>query len=372
MKNRDKIAISAINFFEGGPLSVLKDCLKTVNESELTSDYSFVALVHKKELFDQAVYTNVEFVELPKSRSSYAFRLYYEYVYFKNFAKRNNIKFWLSLHDMSPMIGNIPQAVYCHNPSPFNKITGKDIYIQPTQFFFRLFYKFLYKINIKQNKFVIVQQLWMKNKFVEMFGLDQNKIIVAPPEISAIPQGFLDYKSLEEKKTKTFFFPTFPRPFKNIEIIGKAAKLVAKHNPNFKIIITIDGSENKYAKSVYEKYKNISNIEFIGLIDRNEVYDYYSKCNCLIFPSKLETWGLPISEFKHFQKPIFASNLPYAKETVGKYDKVSFFDPYNPNDLAELIMRFLNEEIIYDETLPVNYDGLYVKGWNNLFKKLLN
>ena len=371
MKNKDKIAISAINFFEGGPLSVLKDCLKTVNDSELTSNYSFVALVHKKELFDQAVYTNIEFVELPKSRSSYAFRLYYEYVYFKDFAKRNNIKFWLSLHDMSPSIGDIPQAVYCHNPSPFNTINGKDIYIQPAQFFFRLFYKFLYKINIKQNKFVIVQQLWMKNKFIEMFDLDNNKIIVAPPEISAIPQEFLDYKSAEEKKNTTFFFPTFPRPFKNIELICKAAKIVQMQNPNFKIIITIDGSENNYSSSVYKQYSAIENIEFIGLIERTKVYELYSKSDCLLFPSKLETWGLPISEFKQFNKVIFASNLPYAKEAVGEYDKISFFDPTDANELAKLMLGFLNENIIYDKNSTIKYDDLYVQGWNNLFNLLL-
>lgn len=372
MVNKGKIVISAINFFEGGPLSVLKDCLSYINDSRYATEYTFIALVHKTELFDKNQFKNIEFIPFPKSRSSYIYRLYYEYFYFKKFARVNDVSFWLSLHDISPSLKNIRQAVYCHNPSPFNSINYADIYIQPTQFLFRLFYKYLYRINIHKNKYVIVQQLWMKNKFIEMFHLNKNEVIVAPPEISKIPNFFFRSQTSDIKRVTTFFFPTFPRPFKNLELLGKAAKLVRQRNADFKIIITIDGSENKYAQSIYNQFKSVKNIEFVGLINRDEVYEQYSLADCLIFPSKLETWGLPISEFKQFGKPILASNLPYAREAVGDYEKVNFFDPKNPLELAELMLKFLDGSLVYDGNSSTIYDGLHVKGWDNLFKILLN
>lgn len=372
MTHKKKVAISAINFFEGGPLSVLKDCLNFINSSGYINDYKFIALVHKIDLFDTNEYLNIEFIEFPKSRSSYFYRIYYEYFYFKTFAKEHDIAFWFSLHDMTPSVGSIPQAVYCHNPSPFNKVNFSDLYIQPTQFLFRLFYKFLYRINIKKNKYVIVQQLWIKNKFVEMFGLDKTKVIVAPPQISQIPEKYIEAVVVGEKKVKTFFFPTFPRPFKNIEVICEAAKLAAKENSDFKIIITIDGSENKYSQTIYKKYKDVNNVEFIGLIKREEVYRYYSVSDCLIFPSKLETWGLPISEFKQFNKAIFASDLPYARETVGNYDKVVFFDPNDATKLSNLILTLVNNEIHYDKVSPIEYSKPFAKNWNDLFKLMLD
>ena len=166
MKNKT-LVISAINFFEGGPLSVLMDCLSFLNDSIHIKEYKLLALVHKKELFNLKKFSNIQFIEFPKSRSSYFFRLYYEYIYFKKFSKKHDVNFWLSLHDITPNVGDISQAVYCHNPTPFNSLNFSDLMIQPTQFFFRLFYKFLYKINIDKNKFVIVQQLWLKNKFID-------------------------------------------------------------------------------------------------------------------------------------------------------------------------------------------------------------
>lgn len=371
MLQKKKIVISGINFFEGGPLSVFKDCLNFANQNQYQNKYKFIALVHKTELFDQKDYANIEFIAFPNSRKSYFYRLFYEYFYFKKFAKDNEISFWFSLHDMTPSVGNISQAVYCHNPSPFNSVNFKDIYIQPTQFFFRLFYKFLYKINIKKNKYVIVQQLWMKNRFIEMFGLDAKKIIVAPPQITEISARYLNNQVKREEDYKMFFFPTFPRPFKNIEVICEAAKLVLKEKENFKIVITVDGSENNYSQSILKKYKDILNINFIGLIKREEVYEYYSKADCLIFPSKLETWGLPISEFKQFNKPMFVADLSYAKETVGNYDYVRFFDVDDSVKLAKLIVDFLDNKISYDKNNPIEYQEPFVKGWDNLFETLL-
>lgn len=59
----------------------------------------------------------------------------------------------------------------------------------------------------------------------------------------------------------------------------------------------------------------------------------YNTSDCLIFPSKLETWGLPISEMKFFGKPILIADELYAKETVGGYDKVQFLKQWMPLNL---------------------------------------
>ena len=374
--SKKNIVISAINLFEGGPLSVLKDCLTFLNKSAYLTQYKFIALVHKKNMFDESEYANIEFIEFPKSRTSYVYRLFYEYVHFKTLAKEHNVFFWLSLHDITPNIGNVSQAVYCHNPSPFNTLNLRDMYIQPTQFFFRLFYKYLYKINIKKNKFVIVQQLWIKHRFVEMFNLSGNQIITAPSEIPKIENKYLDRrkKELEKKETakKVFFFPTFPRPFKNIEVICEAIKLISEaKNQEVDVIITIDGSENKYYKSIVDKYQYIDNLKFIGLIKREEVYEYYSQCDGLIFPSKLETWGLPISEFKQFNKPMFVSDLPYAKETVGNYEYVKFFNPDDADELSEIILNAIENKLVFDKTDVINYEQPFVNSWDELFTTLL-
>lgn len=368
------IIISGINFFEGGPLSIIFDCLSFLNDSEYVRKYNIVALVHKINLYDQIKFNNIEFIEFPKSRASYIYRLYYEYFYFKKFAKNKNIKFWLSLHDMTPSLQNIPQAVYCHNPSPFSKVILKDFLDQPQHFFFTLFYKYLYKINIKKNDFVIVQQQWIKKEFVKMFSLYPNKIIVAPPNTEGNLKYFnqMVHRKNEFSINKVFFYPTLSRPFKNIEVICEAAKLLIKEEIiNFNIIITIDGSENNYAKRIVNTFKDVDQIKFIGRISRKEVYEIYDLADCLLFPSKLETWGLPLSEFKQFKKPIFVSDLPYAKETVGDYELVKYFNPDSSKILSKFIKNFLNNSIVYDQSYNINLEQPVVENWEKLFLLIL-
>ena len=70
------IVISAINFFEGGPLSILNDCVSYL-ESNLADQYNVIVYVHKVNLFKSV---KITFKELPNSRKSYIYRLYYEYI----------------------------------------------------------------------------------------------------------------------------------------------------------------------------------------------------------------------------------------------------------------------------------------------------
>lgn len=367
-----KIVISAINLFEGGTLSVLKDCLYSIENDEQFNNDEFIALVHKKSLFENNQYKKINFIEFPYSRKSYLFRLYYEFFYFKKFANLNKVDFWISLHDISPNIGNVPQVVYCHNPSPFNKIVLKDLFVQPTIFFFSLFYSYLYSINIKKNKYVIVQQLWIKNEFQKKFGLKRDKIIIAKPQEPKITIVENQLK-LDPNKVQ-FVFPTFPRVFKNIEIIAEAVIVLNNLGINkFIVNLTIDGTENKYSRLIYKKYSHLECLNFIGLQPREKVYELYGESNCLIFPSKLETWGLPISEYKQFNKPIVVADLPYAKETVAQYNKVKFFNPNSPKSLANCMKEIIdNNNISFDKTEEVLYPKPYVENWESLIQLILN
>jgi glycosyltransferase involved in cell wall biosynthesis len=367
---KKKITISAINLFEGGPLSILKDCIGAIESSDKFDNCEFVALVHKKSLFDESAYKKVNFVELPKSRISYLYRLYYEYFYFKKFAKENKIDFWFSLHDISPNLIKIPQAVYCHNPSPFKEVNFKDLFVQPEVFMFNLFYSFLYKINIKKNKYVVVQQLWLKDEFCRRFGVKYDKVIIAKPQ-----EPILAIEKQKEilKKDKLFVFPTYPRSFKNIEVIGEAVQILNTDGvEGFSVSVTIAGTENKYSRLICSKYGNLANMNFIGLQPRDLVYKLYQDSDCLIFPSTLETWGLPISEYKQFVKPMIVADLPYAKETVGEYNMAKFFDPSDAQTLANYMKEFIvTGEIQYDKTIAIEYPKPYVQDWEELIMLLI-
>lgn len=358
------IIISAINFRNGGPLSVLNDCLQYLDK-DLSSEYKIIALVHKKTILEQT--ENIEFIELPKSVKSYFYRLYYEYVYFKKLSKKLKPYLWLSLHDMTPNVVSDIRAVYCHNPSPFYKINLNEFFLDYKFALFSWLYKYLYKINITKNNFVIVQQEWLKDEFTRLYGV--KNVVVANPNIEISIQN---EKTIEKSDKTIFFYPSFPRVFKNFELICEAVSLIdSSYADKYEVILTIDGSETKYSKDIFDKYSQYENIKFIGLQTREKVFEIYSKSDCLIFPSKLETWGLPISEFKTYDKSILSIDLPYAKETVGDYNKVKFFSLNNPKELAVYMQNMIDDSLVYDVNQSIQKSELSSSSWKELFEILL-
>ncbi len=358
------IVISAINLRSGGTLSILNDCLQYIDK-ELSSTYKIIALVHNKTILNKT--ENIEFVEFPNSIKSYFYRLYYEYVYFKKLSKELKPHLWLSLHDMTPNVVADIRAVYCHNPSPFYKINIKEFFLDYKFALFSFLYKYLYKINILKNNFVIVQQEWLKDEFIKLY--DVKNLVVANPNIEILIQN---EETIGEDDKIIFFYPSFPRVFKNFELICEAVSLIdSSYSDKFEVILTIDGSENKYSKSIVEKYNKYKNINFIGLQTREKVFDIYSKSDCLIFPSKLETWGLPISEFKTYDKDILTIDLPYARETVGDYSKVKFFSLNNPKELATYMQNKMDGRLVYDVNCSIQKSDFGSNSWKELFDILL-
>jgi glycosyltransferase involved in cell wall biosynthesis len=358
------IVVSAINFFEGGPLSVLRDCLEYLSDN-LSEQYVIVALVHDSTLLPT---TNIKFIEFRNSRNNWFYRLYYEYVYFYFLSRRIKPLLWLSLHDITPNVIADIRVVYCHNASAFYPFTFRSLLISYKVALFSLFYRYLYRINLCKNNYVVVQQNCFRDAFCKMYHI--RNVVVAYPE-STWPLK-ASYK--EEPRVKfCFLYPALPRVFKNMEVVAEAAKILhSKGRTDFEILFTLDGNENKYARYLATSYKNIPVISFIGLQSKQDVYKLYQEVDALIFPSKLETWGLPISEFKVYNKSILVADLPYAHETVGDYEKVKFFDPDDPRKLAEYMFAIINGDLVYDGNRAVKVKEPFAQNWEQLFNIILH
>ena len=374
---KNKIIISAINLFEGGPLSVLNDCVIELLALRNINSYNVQILINNKELISKiSLPQNFSISEFPLSRKSYLFRLFYEYIYFYFYSKKIGVYLWISLHDITPNVIAEKKAVYCHNISAFLKPKLRYLQFQPKIFFFSIFYKYLYAINIQKNNFVIVQQDWIKRKFCEMYNLNPSNVIVSNPsfKIDHSKLNFSNPSFIAQSELTSFFYPTLPRVFKNIEIICEACKILIDQNEfNSIVYISISKDENVYSRFIFDKYSNLSNIKFVGRLNREEVFQYYYDVDCLIFPSLLESWGLPITEFKSFDKQIIVSDLPYAYETINKYEKVSFFDPNDSFQLAKLMKEFIdNKQIKNNKNYIYSNSKVNSDSWGKLFNIIIN
>jgi len=212
-----------------------------------------------------------------------------------------------------------------------------------------------------------VQQNWFRDEFLK-FGAHDNIIVARPVNNKVVSNPKVSNKG----NIAIFFYPSFARVFKNFEVICRAASLLEKeYYGKFEVRITVGKNDNRYARYLFNRYGGSSSIKFIGRISPEDVAQNYSISAALIFPSKLESWGLPLSEAKLYGIPILSADLPYAHEAVAPYHNVSFFDPDNHTQLAELMSSIIDDRWV-GERVDVNEPSPpYAANWEELIMQLV-
>lgn len=355
-----KIVISGVNIVSGGMLSAYKDCLREMLRYD--SDFEIIALVHDVRLFADIEDGRLTYMAFPAAKRSWLQRCYHEYVLFHRLSKELCPDLWFSMHDTTPWVKAERQVVYCHNAAPFYHLQVREIFSDWKFTLFVLFYRYLYRINLYRNRYIIVQQDWIRKEFQRLYG--SFNVVVARPQLT-LQQGI---PSISTQKGM-LFFPVTVHTYKNIELLCEAAKMIGDMPPS-KIVLTMDGSEGAYARKMIRRYRDVPCLRFIGYQSREAVFALYAACEAMLFPSRLESWGMPLSEFIPTGKPILVADLPYAHEVLDGYTQVKFLDPLDVQAWAKAIRDVSAGRLQYDR-YPVQQPAApYARSWQELFRLL--
>jgi glycosyltransferase involved in cell wall biosynthesis len=79
-------------------------------------------------------------------------------------------------------------------------------------------------------------------------------------------------------------------------------------------------------------------IEILGAISRDAVLSLYRNSGALVFPSLLESFGLPLIEARQVGLAVLASEFDYVRDVL---DPEESFDPLSPVSMARAVGRFL-------------------------------
>lgn len=361
MKNkRRRLVVSGVNLVEGGTLRVLNDFLLSASK-ELDDNWDIIALVHSR---DKISHPRVKLIEVPWPKGSWFCRLYFEWNVSLRIARRLEPEAWFAIHDITPRVGNLRKIVYCHNAMPFYKPSIREARYDVKAWLFSKFYGYLYGIGIKENAIVVVQQNWIRHAFQKRYGID-NVLVAYPHNESSVS----DIRESRDNAVYQFIFPSLARPFKNFEVICRAvAILEAKDVKNFRVLLTIDERDNKYARDLMSSFSNLSALNFIGRQTFENMQFLYETSQCLIFPSRIETWGLPITEAKAHGLHLLVAREQYAYETVGNYKKAAFFGTDDEQDLAEKMLGLIQGRNVTGNVVAEKPEVPFVEGWADLVR----
>lgn len=374
MSNCKLIVVSAVNLRKGGTLTILNDCLSALSEMAERNQVRVVALVHDRRLAD---YPSIEFIELPWAKRSWAHRLWCEYMTMHGISHRlGDIDLWLSLHDTTPRVKARRQAVYCHNSYPFFHWHWHHVWLNYRIVCFALFTKLYYLINLKRNSFVVVQSQWFRKAFAKMTGFGANKTIVFPPSTSFSSPSHSDTQvsPLPHPTPFTFLYPAYPDVHKNMECLCEASRLLEQEVGvnRFQVLLTTSPTANRYSRWLHRRWGNVKSLRFCGFMSKERLNKIYCDTDCLVFPSQVETWGLPISEFAVTGRPMLLADRPYAHETAAGSRCTAFFDADDPVTLKTLMHDVIKRKTdTFQHIGQKDIEPPFVRNWEQLISQLL-
>jgi len=141
-------------------------------------------------------------------------------------------------------------------------------------------------------------------------------------------------------KTFDFIYVASGEPHKNHQLLFDAWRLLAEAGLRPSLAVTLD--PDKYS-SLCENLKHAQEnddvaIENLGYLNGEDVNKLYQSASALIFPSKIESFGLPLLDAASYGLPILASELDYVRDLV---TPVETFDPCSAMSIARAVKRFL-------------------------------
>lgn len=359
-----RIVVNDIAASEGGALSILRDFYDEIVSSDDNNDWIFLLGDDYLEPRD-----NIKIITLPSIKKSWKKRLEFDFFNGKKIIKKFEPDLYISLQNTATLGLKCQQVVYLHQPLPYQKEKKYSIFKRKERKY--AVYQFLigniFNILLKKSGArIIVQSQWMKKNVSKKIS---NSIDVIPPKINKYIEEryFFSEESYKEQKEKQFFYPASMIPYKNHELIFKAVnELLGENINNFSVYLTID-------KKMCEHYLEYipSNIKFLGNIDRKRVFDMYTN-SVLLFPSYIETFGLPLLEAKLVNSPIISSKTEFSKEILFDYDNVYYFEKNDYLKLKKIMESFIKNDFeVFEKKLEENiqevtlYNYLIGEEFNN-------
>ena len=304
----------------GGALTILTQYYDTAIKDK-KNEWIFVVSTPELKETD-----NVKVLNYPWIKKSWFHRLFFDNLVAHKLVDKYKVDEILSLQNVVVPKVKVKQTLYLHQSLPF----VEKRYGLTEDFKFWLYQNVISKMifqSIRKADKVIVQTKWIRDAAIKKANVKKEKFILKQPELNVLVKKL--YKS-DENSEKLFFYPASGLVYKNHEVIVNACNLLKdKGISNYKVIFTLKGDENKHIKRLKQIVldKNLP-IEFIGSVGIETVYEYYSK-SILIFPSYIETFGLPMLEAKMHESPILASDCAFSREILDEYDKAEFFEPFD-------------------------------------------
>lgn len=242
------------------------------------------------------------------------------------------------------------------------------------QFFTPLEYRYRevrYRTFCEQAKLIAVASTWIKNDLVRHYGISENKIAVVP--MASVLVGYpqptdddLAHIQAQYGLPEMFiYYPAQTWAHKNHIGLLKAL-MILRDVYRMTIPLVLTGTINTYGRTIrrFIKHNRLENqVIMLGYVSPLTVQGLYRLSTMLVFPSRFEGWGLPITEAMSAGVPVICSNVTHLPDLVG--DAGIIVDPDDTEALADAIRNLWQNPDLRQILIQKGYARASLFNWDN-------
>lgn len=338
--SRPRVVVVDIAASTVGALSILNDFTDFLALQDVGVDW--VCLVSSDEISSSVPWIRV--VRDAYAKRSWLHRLTWEILIAPRLVRHYAPDAVFSLQNTAVLFTRVPQVVYVHQSLPFarwhrwsffrseeREMAVRAAVLGP-----------VIRWSVRRASMTIVQTHWMQQVLAISSRVDSSRIVVVPPDcdVSLPPAGEVGKSDMADLgQGIRLFYPASAMPYKNFEVAIQALILLQAQGHHAEITLTITGKENDYAKRIKQLATPLGDaVQFCGPISRHSVL-LTLQHSILVFPSIIETFGLPLLEARKLGSWVIAADTPFAREILDEYPRARFFASDSAADLASAILE---------------------------------
>jgi glycosyltransferase involved in cell wall biosynthesis len=360
------ILINGISARSGGGKSILVNFIKLLHQSTRREQY--VVIVPGDSDYSQYAKENIEII--PAYNSTYNLYTFY-FKSIRQIVKEKAVSLILNIADVvAPVHVNQvylfdwPYATYPESVV-WKRMSAKE-------WLFKKFKLFLIRRYIKLPVLILAQTKVSAIRLRKAFSVTNTEVVPNAVSLDHFTGGQPKDFALPKDRFKLLYLTKY-YSHKNIEIFIPVARLIRENKLPYCIVTTIHESQHINAKKFLRKIatERLDDIIInVGPVDMGNVPSLYQQTDALLMPTLLESFSGTYVEAMYHGKPIFTSEIDFARDICG--DAAFYFDPLDENSILSTIKSVHENDKVLLDKIELGHKRLSgFPTWQDVFEKLI-
>jgi len=370
-----RIAINALSAVAGGGVTYLNQLFKYLSEIDRNNDYLIITTKKGKGVL-VASYKNFQVLSFKFPSISPVFRIFWEQFYLWYILKKNRVAILYAPANIGLIFSSIPTVLMIQTVAPFypEMIRNQNVYYRLKFNLLRLLTTFSIR---KAKKIIFISERARKEVSLQ-YDLKEEDTLLIYHGRSLHFRPSLDEDRLQEIKRKYnldqfILYVSNIYRYKNFLELVQAFSIIKDKIPsNIKLALVGKSFDDQYTKLlktfVQEKGMN-DRIIFFGHVSYEELPYFYALCKLFVYPSTCENCPNILIEAMACGTSILASYMEPMPEVCR--DAAIYFDPFNPQDIAEKIQTLLLDKDALEKLKQHSLHRARCFDWEDTARKTL-